>query len=333
MFLTQSRSNQKRTRRTNRTEFTMPPTAGRKIVTCKMKQEILDIATGRQALGDSLKAVCRDHYVQPSQARRWRRLNDELKKSNPNTVSVNRGRASCLGEVGVDLLQLMFELREQGMPVLLRMVSLKASELDSNFRRKSILAKYASVRRFVCSHRFVIRIKTHVSQRHPSETQEEGLGFVKFMRPRVVGRHRDPDYVLNMYQTPIFSSMTPGTTLEQFGAISVNVRTSTISNMRVTLSVTITASVKTLTPMMVFKGKPSGIIQLGSPNYPQGCFYAFQDRAWMYEAVMLLWVDKVLKPYIQSAPAGIHPIILLDKYQCHMMASVVNKIQDLGCDV
>ena len=167
----------------------MPPTARRKIVTCKMKQEILAIATGRQALGDSLKAVCRDHDVQPSQVRRWRRLNDKLKKSNPNAASVNRGRASCLEEVGVDLLRWMFELREQGMPVSLRMVSLKASELDANFRRKSISAKYASVRRFVRSHRFVIRIKTHVSQRHPSETQKEALGFVKFMRPRVVERH------------------------------------------------------------------------------------------------------------------------------------------------
>ena len=53
----------------------------------------------------------------------------------------------------------------------------------------------------------------------------------------------------------------------------------------------------------------------------------------MDEAVMLSWVDKVLKPYIQSAPAGIHPIILLDQYLCHMMEYVVNKIQYLGCAV
>ena len=51
----------------------------------------------------------------------------------------------------------------------------------------------------------------------------------------------------------------------------------------------------------------------------------------MDETLMLSWVDKVLKLYIQSAPAGIHPIIILDQYQCHMMESVVNKIQDLGC--
>ena len=114
----------------------MPTTAGRKIVTCKMKQEIIAIATGRQSLGDYLEAVYRDHAVQPSQVRCWQQLNDELKKSNPNAALVNRGRASCLKEVGVNLLWWMFEIREQGMPVLLKMVSLKASELDANFRRK-----------------------------------------------------------------------------------------------------------------------------------------------------------------------------------------------------
>ena len=53
----------------------------------------------------------------------------------------------------------------------------------------------------------------------------------------------------------------------------------------------------------------------------------------MDESVMLAWIDKVLKPYIKTAPIGIHPVILLDHYGCHMMESVVNIIQDLGCAV
>ena len=52
-------------------------------------------------------------------------------------------------------------------------------------------------------------------------------------------------------QTPIFFSMTPGTTLEQVGVRSVNVGTSTSSTVRVTLAVKITASGKSLTPMMM----------------------------------------------------------------------------------
>ena len=53
----------------------------------------------------------------------------------------------------------------------------------------------------------------------------------------------------------------------------------------------------------------------------------------MDESVMLVFIDKVLKPYIETAPIGIHPVILLDHYRFHMMESVVSTIQDLGCDV
>jgi hypothetical protein len=48
---------------------------------------------------------------------------------------------------------------------------------------------------------------------------------------------------------------------------------------------------------------------------------------------MLCWVEDVLAPYISLAPPGIVPLILLDSYQRHIMASVVNVIHDLGCKV
>ena len=92
--------------------------------------------------------------------------------------------------------------------------------------------------------------------------------------------------------------MNPGTTLEQVVIRSVNVRTSTSSTVWVTIAVTITASGKSLTPMMVYKGKPTGRIQLGLPKYTEGCFYACQERVCLDEYVMLAWIDKVLKPYI-----------------------------------
>ena len=141
-------------------------TVRRKIISCRSKQEIMKDASELQDLGHSLKSICRDHDVQPSQVRRWRRLEEELKKSDPNAASTHRGRPSCLECVGVLLLRWMFELREQGMPVSLWMVYLKAGKLNASFRRKSVPAKYAAVRRFVRSYRFIIQIKTHVSQRH-----------------------------------------------------------------------------------------------------------------------------------------------------------------------
>ena len=53
----------------------------------------------------------------------------------------------------------------------------------------------------------------------------------------------------------------------------------------------------------------------------------------MDEDAMIVWINQVLCPHIESAPPGVLPIIFLDSYRCHMMASVVSKIQDLGVEV
>ncbi len=55
----------------------------------------------------------------------------------------------------------------------------------------------------------------------------------------------------------------------------------------------------------------------------------------MDEVCMLRWVEEILKPYlaINPPPLGIVPVILLDAYQCHMMASVTNKIADFGIKI
>jgi hypothetical protein len=53
----------------------------------------------------------------------------------------------------------------------------------------------------------------------------------------------------------------------------------------------------------------------------------------MNKDVMVGWVDDILKPYIADAPNNVIPLLILDSYQCHMMASVVMQIQELGIEV
>ncbi len=53
----------------------------------------------------------------------------------------------------------------------------------------------------------------------------------------------------------------------------------------------------------------------------------------MDERVMLCWVDKVIEPYVATALEDVVPVLLLDSYRCHIMASVVNKITKLGVEV
>ena len=82
-----------------------------------------------------------------------------------------------------------------------------------------------------------------------------------------------------------------------------------------------------------FLGKPNGrIVQHEFPMYPKGMIYACQDNAWMDERVMLMWVNMVLKPYVDTALQNVVPLLFLDSYHCHMMNLVVNAIQDLGVE-
>ncbi len=104
-------------------------------------------------------------------------------------------------------------------------------------------------------------------------------------------------YILNMDQTPVFFSMESKTTLDLAGLKTIHMRSSTSDTKRATAAVTVTASGHQLPLTDVFKGKPGGRIERDEiPKYPAGPHYAMQKKAWMDEAVMLQWVDKVLSP-------------------------------------
>ncbi len=53
----------------------------------------------------------------------------------------------------------------------------------------------------------------------------------------------------------------------------------------------------------------------------------------MDEVVMIEWVNEVLAPYVATAPDHVVPILILNMYRCHMMALVVQMIQELGVEV
>ena len=305
----------------------------RTAITNKKKKDILLVVQSRLAEGHSIRSICTGLSIQPSQYRRWKKSEERLRAANPKARSLSYGGRSDLEEMENDLLIWIFELREQGMAVSIGMIAMKACELDRDFRNRTEHARYQCARRFTIAHRFAVQIKTHESQRPLAEVAEEARSFVESMKPIVSEARRDKRWIINMDQTPVFFSMTPNTSLDQVGARTINVRTSSGSTIRVTLAVTVTASGTTLPPLMVFKGKPNGRIQRAFGTYPVGCFYAVQERAWMDERVMLMWVELVLIPYVETAPPGIIPLLFLDSYRCHMMASVVTKINDLGVEV
>ncbi len=101
------------------------------------------------------------------------------------------------------------------------------------------------------------------------------------------------------------------------------------------MAVTIAGDGTVIPLAIIFKGKHDGrIARLEFATYPAGHHYCCQDAAWMDKHVMLAWVEEVLASYVTTAPDDIILHLILDRYQqCHMMASVVYKIQELGVEV
>ncbi len=118
------------------------------------------------------------------------------------------------------------------------------------------------------------------------------------------------------------------------GERTINGRTSTSQTLRATVAVTVTASGEMLKPLVVFKGKPGARIETREfPTYPRDNVYACQHSAWMDDTGMRTWICEVLKPYVEDAPKHIQPLLLLDSYKCHTMASVTGSIEALGVQI
>ena len=169
---------------------------------------------------------------------------------------------------------------------------------------------------------------TKESQQPPQEVCGEAFDFIENACACPMGR--DPHYVINMNQNPVYFSMHSKKALSKIGLKKVPILTSFFDTRHVTVVATITASSEKLLPMVIFKGSPTGTISRTEiPMFDPTSNYDLQKNVWMDERVMKHWVDEVLQPYIATAPDNVIPVLLLDSYHCHIMASIANKITSI----
>jgi hypothetical protein len=132
-------------------------------------------------------------------------------------------------------------VRQAGIPVSIRMLTVRALELKPDFAQKSRASRYHVIYRLLKSSGYCIRARTSVGQASPEVTREVAAEFVNYIRPLLTVENRDKHWIMNMDQTAVFFSMLPRTTLNRRGARTVNVRDTNNGSVRVTVAVSITA--------------------------------------------------------------------------------------------
>jgi hypothetical protein len=257
-----------------------------------------------------------------------------LLRSAKNKKAAHAGPLGQLKAIEEPLLRHIFELHEQGVTVSTFEVFVKASQLCPMFSAKHFIAWCSAVKRFVCTHLLVYRMGTHLLQRKPEEVEEEVKDYMCLMCSFLIGRHHDLHFVINMDRMPVYFAMNAKRSLEVIGKKTIHVRTSMNDNKLATVAMTITADGTVLPSMVIFKGKPNGrIAKTEFATYLAPHCYHCQENTWMDKAVMLAWVDDILRLYVKTAPDDVIPLLILDSYQYHMMGLVVQRIQELRVEV
>ena len=114
------------------------------------------------------------------------------------------------------------------------------------------------------------------------EVYEEVSALMVRAHPCLRGPHRDPHFIWKMDQTPVYFSYHRSRTLAKRGIKTVHLRKSTSDTRRATCALTCTAAGDFLCPMLIYKGKVTGLIARREfQRHDPTSIYACQAAAWM----------------------------------------------------
>jgi hypothetical protein len=187
-------------------------------------------------------------------------------KSTPGNMTTHSGRSCVKQDVETAVLQYFNELRTEDIAVSTRMLVLFALSVDPNFHGGDFKRLEKSwVYQFLQRHNLSIRKPTRESQKQNRHLTEIAEDFADGVSERFLpfGTLADVplDYFVNMDETPVYFEERAKTTIAKKGAKTVNARSCSSTNPRVTVCLAVTASGKKLPPFVVFKGQPGARIE------------------------------------------------------------------------
>ena len=232
-------------------------TQQRRHYTASKKMKIVRAVDAMMAIENlPLNVAATRHGVSPTSVTTWRKNAVALSDSSvENKLILHKGPTSIVSEVEEDLIGFVEHWRLRGFPVTRMCLMRKVCKLKPEFLQKSCAAGMMAISRFLVKNGLTHRVATHKTQRAPGEVRAEALSHLKVQVPRANDPSRHQDYVLNMDQTPVYHAMDQDVTIDFVGARTVNMRSAANDGQRVTVAVTVAASERRVSSMVVFKGE------------------------------------------------------------------------------
>lgn len=210
--------------------------------------------------------------------------------------------------------------------------------IDDSFADGSFNKAHQRVRRFTHRSGLSHRRRTHIAQntRHSTDVIED---FVNLFNHRVRHVMRVPaGAVVNMDETNVDFDMPSTVTLARRGQRTVSVKGTGSSN-RATVLLAVTQDGEKLPPFIIYKAKRGARVykevtsgDLSAKGFPPGVVMDVQANAWNDECLMLEWIKRVWRPWLQSNGMT-QSVLNMDSFKAHTVRSVLTELARCGTHV
>ena len=131
----------------------------------------------------------------------------------------------------------------------------------------------------------------------------------------------------NMDETPVFFDMVPSKCIAGKGTKECVVRTSGGEKKHLTVVLSATGDGKMLQTMIIFKGKTDRTIS--DLNFPAGFIVKTQEKAWMDDDLMKVWVEDIWIKHIRAECQKLgfeNALLTFDAFAAHLTDDVEDQL-------
>ncbi len=214
------------------------------------------------------------------------------------------------------------EKREKRLRVSRNMIRRKATEFSKEVNENGVfIASTGWLDKFLKRNSFVVRRKTTVSQKLPSDYHEKIVNYLVYLRQlRVKEGYKDADIVV-MDETPVWLEQVANTTIEKKGSKEVPVKSAGHEKVRLTVVLTARADGTKLKPYIIIPRRRP-IKELETLT---GIVCAYDNKSWMDDSLTIDYLNRVVGRFSFSKR-----LMIWDSFRCHNSESTRAHLRKLS---
>jgi hypothetical protein len=250
---------------------------------------------------------------------RWKRIEDKLRNTNTSRKRLKGGGSHIKSIAIEDEAVKFFESNRKSN------FSVSGAELQlhlRNFAQDNKIDHSVSngwLQRHYDRNNLVLRSETtKLSQVMPLDEKSSQEFFLKLYKMTLTYyKIRSPSQIINMDETSVAYDMPRGKTLEKKGTKDVTIRTLGQEKNCITAVLTVSASGEKLPPFVIIEGQNKEHKVPSHIGIPNGMIVKAQKNAFNSIILMKLWIETVLKPWL-NLKGNVKTLLILDQVSLHL---------------